>query len=72
MDKIINVIGLGNAGVNLYTSLSKTINSKNIKFILLETNKDKLNKVPDRDNLNKILIGDGLGTGGNPDLAREL
>lgn len=72
MDKIINVIGLGNAGVNLYTSLSKTINSKNIKFILLETNKDKLNKVSDKDNLKKILIGDGLGTGGNPDLAREL
>jgi cell division GTPase FtsZ len=72
MDKIINIIGLGNAGVNLYTSLSKTINPAKIKFILLETNKDKLNAVTDKDNLTKILVGNGLGTGGSPELAKEL
>ena len=72
MNKSINIIGLGNAGVNLYDSLSKKINSNKIKFILLETNKEKLNTIGDKNNLEKILVGEGLGTGGDPNLAKEL
>ena len=71
-NKSINVIGLGNAGINLYNALSKTINSKDVKFILLETNKDKLDLVTNKENVTKILVGDGLGTGGKPQLAKEL
>lgn len=67
-EKIIKVIGVGGGGGNAVQHMWDE-RVKNVSFLVTNTDSQvlKANLVP-----NKIQIGPGLGTGGNPDLGREL
>ena len=66
--KVIKVIGVGGGGGNaVHHMLDEKV--KDVTFMVVNTDSQvlKANKVP-----NKIQLGDGLGTGGNPELGREI
>lgn len=66
--KVIKVIGVGGGGGNaVHHMLDEKV--KDVTFVVVNTDSQvlKANKVP-----NKIQLGDGLGTGGNPELGREI
>ena len=67
-EKIIKVIGVGGGGGNAVQHMWDE-RVKNVSFLVTNTDSQvlKANLVP-----NKIQIGPGLGTGGNPELGREL
>lgn len=66
--KIIKVIGVGGGGGNAVQHMMEE-GVKNVKFVVVNTDSQVLeaNSVP-----NKIQLGDGLGTGGDPVLGGEI
>ena len=66
--KIIKVIGVGGGGGNAVQHMMEE-GVKDVKFVVVNTDSQVLNAntVP-----NKILLGEGLGTGGNPTLGCEI
>ena len=67
-EKIIKVIGVGGGGGNAVHHMWEE-GVRNVTFLVVNTDSQVLtaNMVP-----NKIQLGDGLGTGGDPVLGREI
>ncbi|MBR0045522.1 MAG: cell division protein FtsZ [Bacteroidaceae bacterium] len=67
-EKIIKVIGVGGGGGNAVHHMWEA-GVRNVTFMVVNTDSQvlKANMVP-----NKVQLGDGLGTGGNPELGREI
>lgn len=66
-ERIIKVIGVGGGGGNAVQHMWET-GVKNVTFLVTNTDSQVLkpNQVP-----NKVQLGPGLGTGGDPELGRE-
>ena len=67
-ERIIKVIGVGGGGGNAVQHMWET-GVKNVTFLVTNTDSQVLkpNHVP-----NKVQLGNGLGTGGKPELGREI
>lgn len=67
-ERIIKVIGVGGGGGNAVQHMWET-GVKNVTFLVTNTDSQVLkpNQVP-----NKVQLGNGLGTGGKPELGREI
>ena len=66
-ENIIKVIGIGGGGGNAVQHMWEE-GVKNVTFFVVNTDSQALkpNRVP-----NKVMLGDGLGAGGNPDKGRK-